>query len=243
MLAGIALMMFIFSFTAYGFTTYDAIRGFTGDVAARPDQAADLQAQYGAMTAYFSGNTGDTYTYEFRSSPIEVTRAQAAGKDRDAVIGIVLDTYANQFYENSLAAGGPGEPGVVISRTGNQVYGIIALISAIAFIAALARAILGFKEVPVAEKLKGTGIALAAASVFAAFIFILVPTLVKAFAWNAIVEGGADDVWTMVEPVALGSLLQNTAIGLVLAVVLFVVGYLLAKKGGPAEKPGVPAGK
>jgi len=235
-------MLFIFSFTAYGFTTYDTIRQVVGDVAAQPDEAANLQVQYDEMTSYFSG-TGDTYTYEFRSSPIDVTRAQVTGKSRDAVIGTVLDTYANQFYDNSLTSGGPGEAGIVISRTGNQIYGVTALVTAVAFIAFLAWAILGFRDVPAPEKLKGTGMALALACVFAFVIFILIPILIKTFLWSAIVEGGADDVWSMVEPVALGSLLQNTAIGLVLAIVLFVVGYLLTKKGGPDEKPGAPAGK
>lgn len=242
LLAGMALMLFIFSFTAYSFTTYDAVHKVVGDVAARPDQAADLQAQYDGMTSYFSG-TGDTYTYVFRSSPIDVTRTQVAGKDRDAVIGTVLDTYANQFYDNSLTSGGPGEAGVVISRTGNQIYGVTALAMAVAFIAFLAWAILGFRDVPLPEKLKGTGKSLALAGVFAFVIFILIPVLIKTFFWSAIVEGGADDVWNMVEPIALGSLLQNTAIALVLAIVLYAVGFLLAKKVGPVEKPGASSGK
>jgi hypothetical protein len=67
--------------------------------------------------------------------------------------------------------------------------------------------------------------------------------LIKTYLWSVIIKGGAEDVWNMVEPVALGSLLQNTAIGLVLAIVLFAVGFLLTKKGGAAEKPGTAAGK
>jgi hypothetical protein len=233
-LAGVLLMLFIFSFTAYGLTTYGAIRQTVGDVAARPDQAADLQAQYAAMNAQFASGTGDTYTYQFRSSPVDVTKAQVAGKDRDAVIGIVLDTYANRFYDNSLTAGGPGEAGVVITRPGNQIYGIIALATAIAFVAVLAFSVFGYRDVAVSEKLKGTGKALVLASIFACIIFILVPVMIKALFWGAIVEGGADDVWTMTEPAALGALLQNTVIALALGVALFVAGLVLTGKSSPA---------
>jgi hypothetical protein len=56
------------------------------------------------MTLYFSGGAGDVHTCEFRSSPIDVTRVQAAGNGQDAMIGTVLDTYANQFYDNIRAS-------------------------------------------------------------------------------------------------------------------------------------------
>jgi len=242
-LAGVLLMRFIFSFTAYGLTTYDTIRHVIGDVAAQPEQTADLQTQYNDMISYFSGNTGDTYTYQFRSSPIDVTKAQVTGKGQDAVIGMMLDTYANQFYNNNVTSGGPGEPGVVISKTGNQIYGIVALVTAIGFIAVLAWVIFGFRGVAMSEKLKGTGKSLMLACVFAFALFILVPLLVKTLFWSAIVEVNADDLWTMAEPTALTSLLQNTGIALVLAIIVFVAGLLMTKKSSPAEKQEIPGKK
>ncbi|HUL62812.1 MAG TPA: hypothetical protein VLT35_07090, partial [Methanocella sp.] len=132
--AGLMLILFIFSFTAWSFTTPDETRHFVGEVAAQPVQAALLHDQYGDMTAYFASGAGDTYTYFFRSSPVAVTNAQVAGMDEAGVIGLVLDTYADQFYDNRLASGGPGPAGFLITSPGRTIYGIVAVLTAISFL-------------------------------------------------------------------------------------------------------------
>lgn len=241
--SGLLLILLLFSFTAYGFTTHGAIRSIVTDLAAQPEQAAGLQAQYQGMTQFFSSGAGDTYTYFFRSSPIVVTKTEVAGKSQDAVIGMILDKYANQFFNNNLTSGGPGEAGAIISATGNQIYGIVAMVTGLALGAILAWTFLGFRDVPVSYKLTTTGTALAAACVCAFIAFALVPVIIKTIAWSAIVESGADDVWNMVEPSAVGALLQNTFIAFVLAIALVVIGFLLARKGGTEKTPGVPGKK
>lgn len=231
LIAAVLFVVFIFSFTAWGSTTYSSTRHFVGAVADQPETASDLQAQYEDMTAYFASGTGDSYVYIFRSSPITVTKAQVADKSRDDVINLVLDTYASQFHNNELASGGPDASGILINGTGNLIYLIMAMVTAVAFLAVMARVFLSFPDHPRSHKLKSTGKALAIACACAFVLFALLPWLLRSIFWSAITEGGADDVWNMVEPVILSSLLLNTVIALVLAIALYALGYWLALKG------------
>ncbi len=234
--AGLMLVLFIFSFTAWGFTTPAETRHFVGEVAAQPVQVAGLHDQYEAMTAYFSSGAGDTFTYFFRSSPVVIEKAQVAGLDEAGVIDLVLDTYADQFYDNRLASGGPGPAGFLITAPGRTIYGAVAVLTAISFVV-FAGTFLAIPDRPLGDRLKSAGKTLALACVLALVLFVLLPGIVRSFFWTEVVKGGAADVWNMVEPAAVGLLLRNTLIALALAVLVYVVGFLLARKGSPAEAP------
>lgn len=232
--AGLLGVLLVVSFTVWGLTTYGSIRHSVGDLASQPDKAVSLQNQFDDMTIAFAGGS-DTYTFHFSSAPVDVSKSQAEGLSRDAVISFVLDTYTSDLYNGRLTAGGPGFAGIFFNATGNLIYFLIMLIIMIIFIACVAGAILPFPEKPMPDRMKSAGKAIAIICLLAFLLFAFVPGLIKSLAWGSI--GNADaarDILDILEPALVGSLLRNTLLMAIIGGILFGVGYYKEIQGdGP----------
>lgn len=229
--AGLLAVLFIVAFTAWGLTTYGSIRHVVGDLAAQPGNAADMQNQYQDMATSFAGS-GSTFTFHFQSAPITIAKTQVASLGETEVISLVLDTYTSGLYDNNLAAGGLGIAAVFIGSTGNVLYAITALVFLLAFILFTAGAIRGFPEYPAPYKMKSAGKTIAAfcAVVFCFFAFL--PGLLMSLLWGTLANNsGARDIIGIIEPLAVGSLLRNTLLIIVITGILYAVGYWLGTKG------------
>jgi hypothetical protein len=229
--AGLLAVLFIIAFTAWGLTTYGSIRHVVGDLAAQPDKAADLQDQYQDMVTSFAGS-GTTFTFHFRSAPINIGRTRVASLSETEVISLALDTYTSGLYDNNLAAGGLGVAGVFVGSSGNILYAITALVFLVAFILFTAGAIQGFPEYPAPYKMKSAGKTIAAFCAVVFCLFALLPGFLKSlFRGTLANNSGARDIIGIIEPLAVGSLLRNTLIIIVIAGILYAVGYWLGTKG------------
>jgi hypothetical protein len=229
--AGLLAVLFIVAFTAWGLTTYGSIRHVVGDLAAQPDKAVDLQDQYRDMVTSFAGS-GETFTFHFQSAPINIGRAQVAGLGETEVISLVLDTYTSGLYDNNLAAGGLGVASVFVGSAGNVLYLLTALVFLVAFALFTAGAIREFPEYQTPYKMKSAGKTIAAfcAVVFCFFAFL--PGFLKSLFWGTVANNsGARDIIGIIEPLAVGSLLRNTLLIIVIAGILYAVGYWLGTKG------------
>lgn len=232
LLAGLMAVLFVISFTAWGLTTYGSIRHLVGDLAAQPDKAAGLQGQYEDMATYFAGGSGDTFTYHFMSAPVAINKTQAAGMGDSDVISLVLDIYVSGLYNNDLPSGSPGFAGTFIGPTGNLLYGVTALIFAIAFILFTAGAVLWFPESPRPSHLKSAGKTLAVVSVIVFLVFTLLPGLLKSLVWGSLSNtSSARDLLSVLEPNIMAPLLWNTILVILVAAAIYGAGYWLETRG------------
>ena len=227
LIAGLVALLLIVSFTAWGLTTYGSIRHIIGDMAARPDRAADLQSQYDDMALYFNAGSGDTYTFHFRSAPIAVSQAQVSGLSEGDAIGVVLDSYTSGLYNNDLPSGGPGAAGVLFNGAGNQVYFALTIVFLIAFILLVAGTVL-LPERPRPANVMSAGKAIAGTGVVAFFVFALLPGLLKSIYWGSV--AGIRDILTAIEPEVTGSLLRNTVLLILLAAALYAAGFWMERQ-------------
>jgi hypothetical protein len=229
--AGLVAVLFVVAFTAWGLTTYGSVRHIVGDLAAQPERAADLHDQYQDMATRFASG-GDAFTFHFRSAPINIDRTRVASLGESEVISLVLDTYTSGLYDNNLSSGGPGAAGIFIGSTGNLLYAATALVFAIAFILFAAGAVRGFPDLPRPFKLKSAGKTIAAFCAVVFFLFALLPGLLKSLFWGSVANNSAArDAIGILEPVLVGSLLRNTLLVIVIAVLIYGAGYWLATKG------------
>src|SRR5512146_3251711 len=145
--AGLAAVLFIIAFTAWGLTTYGSVRHMVGDLAAQPDKAADLRDQYKEMATTFASGAG-SFTYYFLSAPITVAPAQVAGLGESEGISLVLDAYASGVDDNTLPSARLAAASMFVGSTSNLIYAVTALVFAIAIILFVAGAVRGFPECP-----------------------------------------------------------------------------------------------
>jgi len=188
-------------------------------------------------TAFAVGS--DTYTFRFNSAPVDVSKSQAEGLGRDDVIGIVLDTYTSDLYNDRLTAGSPGSAGIFFNATGNLIYFLIMLIIAIIFIAFVAGAILPFPEKPMPDRLKTAGMIIAIICILAFLFFAFTPGLIKSLAWGYIGNhDAARDMLDILEPALIGSLLRNTLLMAIIGGILYGAGYFQEMQEGQGrQKP------
>ncbi len=228
--AGLVAVLFVIAFTAWGLTTYGSVRHMVGDFAAQPDKAADLRDQYEEMATQFASGAS-SFTYYFRSAPITVAPTQVGGMGENEVISLVLDTYTSGLYDNSLQSGGLGAANVFVGSTGNLLYAVTALVFAIAFVLFTAGAVREFPDLTLPLKLKSAGKTIAAFCAAVFFIFALLPGLLKSLFWGSMTNSGIKDALDILEPGVVGSLLRNTLLVILIAVVVYGAGFWLSTKG------------
>ncbi len=235
--AGLMGILLVISFTAWGLTTYGSVRHVVGDMAAQPDKAVSLQDQYDDMAIAFAGGS-DTYTFHFNSAPVDIGKSEAEGLGRDVVIGLVLDTYTSDLYNNRLAAGGPGFTGIFFNGTGNLIYLLVMLFIAAIFAAFVAGGILPFTDTPMPDRLKSAGKVIAVVCVLAFLFLAFMPGLIKSLAWGSIGNtGAARDILDILEPALVGSLLRNTLLMMIIGGILYGAGYYQEIQGDGQGKP------
>lgn len=210
LLAFLFLILFIFSFNVLRFGTLDEVRFILHDVAARPENAADLRAQYDNMTAYFSGNA-DTYTYYFMSSPIDIKLSEISMMYPDGDIEKVVDKYAFRFYYSDLIY---GLTGYIFSRNASTFFSLVTFISYILSILFQLKIDVGSRTNARQNKIKTIGITLAAASVCAFALLILLLLLIGQIFHESIAASDFGNVWNTVEVSVISALIQNTLFGI-----------------------------
>lgn len=237
-LTGLAAVLFIIFFTAYGLTTYGSIRGIVGSIAAETDQAASLHNQFVAMTSHFSSNQGDTFTYRFGGLPIAVDKSEVAALDETRVLNLMLDIYTSNIYHVKFSAGLMGKIGSLFNADANFACGLLALISFAALIVLAIASILPYWEGTFGKKLKDEGLAIIAFCALAFFVFLIAPALIKSIIWGSIPSSDvARDIIRIIESRVVSSLLLDDILVGLIGALIFAVGYFIDKKTDGSSSP------
>lgn len=235
-LTGLAAVLLIVFFTAYGLTTFGSIRGIVGNIAADTDQAASLHNQFSDMSSYFGGNKGDTYTYRFGGLPISVDKSEAGGLDESRALGLVLDIYTSDIYHVKFSTGLMGRFGSLFNAEANSTFGALTLIFLAAFILLATVSLLPIWEGTFGQKLKEEGLVILAFCAVSFFVFLVAPALIKSIIWGSIPSSDvARDIINIIQSRIVSSLLLNDILIGLVGILLFALGFFRERKAGESE--------
>jgi len=231
---GIIAVCLVVSFSAYELTTYDAVRDALGSISAQPSQIVDLHSQYNDMVDQFSNDRGDVFTYHYGGQDIAMAASQAQGKSESQVMGIVIDKYAQNFYNGNVK----GDYATVSGIVGAGANGLYFLVTVVLFAAFLIILILSFIQQwyeSTRDLLKSAGKIILVMGIVAFVAFILMPSLVKSAMWGSINTDLGRDVTYVVEPRITGTFLVNTLIVILFGALLYGAGFLVHINTGEGE--------
>lgn len=237
-LTGLAAVLFIIFFTAYGLTTYGSIREVVGSIAAETDQAASLHNQYVAMIGHFSGNHGDTFTYRFGGLPVSVDKSEVGALDEAGTLDLLLDMYTANIYHVKFSTGLMGKISSLFNADANFACSLLALIAFAAFTCLAIASVLPYWEGSTGKKLKDEGLVIIAFCALAFFVFLIAPALIKSMIWGAIPSSDvARDIIRIIESRIVSSLLLDDILIALIGALIFAVGYVVDKNAGGSTAP------
>jgi hypothetical protein len=224
-MGAIAVFMVI-CFSAYQLTTYDSVRDSLGGIAAQPSQVVDLHAQYNDLVDQFANGRGDVFTYHYGSQAIDVTKAQAAGKSEAQVRDMMLDKYANNFYNGNV----PGSLSMVTGLVGAGANGFYFIMAVLLFAAFLVILVISFLQQwfeTIKDMLKSSGKIILIMGALSFVFFLIMPSVVKSMMWASISSGLGRDVIHVIEPRIYGAFLVNTLILVLFGALLYGLGFFV----------------
>jgi hypothetical protein len=231
---GIIAVCLVVSFSAYELTTYESVRDALGNIAAQPSQIVGLHSQYNDMVDQFSNGRGDTFTYHYGGQDIGVAASQARGKSESQVMGIVLDNYAQNFYNGNVKGDYATVSGVVGAGANGFYFLATVLLFAAFFIIFILSYIQQWYE-STRDMLKSSGKIILVMGVVAFVIFLLMPSVVKSVMWSSISSDLGRDVAYVIEPRITGAFLVNTLIVILFGALLYGAGFLVHINTGEGE--------
>jgi hypothetical protein len=242
-LTGLAAVLLIIFFTAYGLSTYGSIRGIVGSIASETDQAASLHNQFVSMTTFFAENKGDMFTYRFGSLPVSIDKTEAAGLDETRVLNLMLDLYSSNIYHVKFSTGLMGKISSLFNAEANFTFGILTLIAFAAFIVLGIASLLPHWEGSFSKKLKEEGLAIIGFCAIAFFVFLIAPALIKSIIWGAIPSSDvARNIIRIIESRVVSSLLLDDILIGLLGALVFAIGFFIDRKS-PDSTPPAARGK
>ncbi len=232
---GIIAICLVISFGAYQLTTYGSVRGIVGQIALQPTQIVNLHSQYGEMTDQFANTQANTYTYQWGSQSIDVSKTQVSGKSEQQAIGIVLDKYADNLYHGHVT----GDLATASSISGagaNGLYFIIAILMFAAMVIILALSFIQQWYESTKEMLKSAGKIILVASVVTFIILLIAPPIIESVMWDSINSNDwGREVNTVIAPIITGTFLVDTLIIILFGALLYGVGFLFHINTGEGE--------
>ena len=230
-LTGLAAVLLIIFFTAYGLSTYGSIRGIVGSIASETDQAVSLHNQYLAMTSFFAENKGDMFTYRFGGLPVSIDKTEVAWLDETNALNLMLDIYSSNIYHVKFSTGLMGKISSLFNAEANFTFGMLTLIALASFIVLGIAAILPYWEEPLAKKLKEEGLVIIGFCAIAFFVFLVAPALIKSIIWGAIPSSDvARDIIRIIESRVVSSLLLDDILIALLGALLFAIGFYIDRE-------------
>jgi len=242
-LTGLAAVLLIIFFTAYGLSTYGSIRGVVGSIASETDQAASLHHQFVSMTDFFAENKGDMFTYRFGGLPVSIDKTEMRGLDETRAVNLVLDIYTSNIYHVKFSTGLMGKISSLFNAEANFIFGMLTLITFAAFIVLGIASILPYWEGSLAKKLKEEGLVIMGFCAIAFFVFLIAPALIKSIIWGAIPSSDvARDIIRIIESRVVSSLLLDDIFIALLGALVFAIGFFTDKKSTDST-PSAPRGR
>ena len=227
---GIIVVGLVLSFSAYELTTYDSVRAIMGGISAQPNQLVELHSQYDSMPDPLVS----AFTYHYGNQAIDITPSQAAGKNEDQIINMVLDKYTTNFYNGNVA----GDVATVSGFAGASANGFYFLVTVVLF--ALFVIIFGLSFLQqwyetTKDMLKSAGKIILVMCVIAFILFLIMPSILESVMWSSINSGVNRDVVFVAEPRASGTILVNTLIMILFGALLYGAGFLIHINTGEGE--------
>ena len=242
-LTGLAAVLLIVFFTAYGLSTYGSIRGIVGSIASETDQVASLHNQFISMTNFFAENKGDMFTYRFGGLPISIDKSEAGGLDETRALNLMLDLYTSNIYHVKFSSGLMGKISSLFNAEANFIFGILTLIALASFIVLGIAALLPYWEGSFSKKLKEEGLVIIGFCAIAFFVFLIAPALIKSIIWGAIPSSDvARDIIRIIESRVVSSLLLDDILIALLGALMFAIGFFIDRKSTDST-PAVPRGR
>lgn len=129
-LLAIIMIAFIVFSGLWNLSSWDSMRSYTWGVYSKTDDWAGVNDQYKQMQAAFDGGQY-SYTYQIANISCAINKNMVKGTAKDDYINAVLDVYTSALYTSSSLPGIRGSINTVAGVRTHDIYGAIAIISAL----------------------------------------------------------------------------------------------------------------